>query len=359
MTLLKEQLLQKEVIDENRIKKIRDRIDIRYETYTSKQKARILAQTIHSLIDHSLPNFSTDTKKSIRKELMQKKLSTNSLSISAKDIIESSVELATEEELEAELSQWVLKKLEIDANIVETHINNLLQRRKTIENEITYSPDPAIHPNIQIDEHKHTNDHTQKSILQKYKPFFIGAIASILAIFLIMVSLDYSNQKNNELTQGKKAEVTPKIKGAPNELPAYLQYENIDQKKLKGFLKGRNSLLAEEPYFSSIINVANEFNIHPLLLFAITGQEQAFVPKDQKSAKKIANNPFNVYHSWEDFNTNITESSQIAARTIVTLSKDRPKEADPIQWINRKYAEDKNWWVGVSSIFKQLKGVVK
>ena len=73
----------------------------------------------------------------------------------------------------------------------------------------------------------------------------------------------------------------------------------------------------------------------------------------------MANNPFNVYHSWEDFSTNISESSQITARTIVNLSKDRPEEVDPIHWINRKYAEDGNWWQGVSSIFNQLEGVVQ
>lgn len=345
--MVNEQLLQIEVLDQHRIKELKERINVRYETSTSKQKATILAQAIHTIIDNSLPNFSTETKRSIRMELMNKKLAANSLSISANDIIESSIELATQEELEKELSQWLLKKIDTDLNNVEIYLDNLLQRRQNVENEIACSTElekqPIIH---QVDgSNLITNDFTIKNILQKYKAFFVGATAIILASFFIILSLEYPEQKSIEnASAGKVESKINEIK--PNELPSYLQYENIDEKKLREWLNGRDSMLADEPYFSSIIKVADEFNIHPLLLFAITGQEQGFVPKNQKNAEKIANNPFNVYHSWEEYNTNISESSQIAARTIVNVSKNRPKEVDPIQWINRKYAEDQNWWRG-------------
>lgn len=68
----------------------------------------------------------------------------------------------------------------------------------------------------------------------------------------------------------------------------------------------------------------------------------------------IANNPFNVFHSWQEYNTNIYDSSRIAARTVINLSKDKPIDTDIFEWINNKYAEDKGWGRGVKGIFQKL-----
>ncbi|MBB3110327.1 hypothetical protein FHS18_002394 [Paenibacillus phyllosphaerae] len=140
-----------------------------------------------------------------------------------------------------------------------------------------------------------------------------------------------------------------------NELPADLRYTEIDRERLTAYLNKKNSLLAEPEYRDDIIKVAKEKDIHPLLLFAITGQEQAFVPRSHKLAELMVNNPFNVYHSYLEYNTTLEQAAAIAGNTINRLSKDRPANIDPIQWINRQYAEDKNWWKGVSSILKSMK----
>jgi hypothetical protein len=103
-----------------------------------------------------------------------------------------------------------------------------------------------------------------------------------------------------------------------------------------------------------IIAAAEEFGIDPLLMFAITGQEQAFVPRNHERAMEIVNNPFNVFHSWKEYNTTIKQSARIAARTIVSASKDRPDGIDPFTWINIKYAEDKLWAKGVRSIWTSM-----
>jgi hypothetical protein len=137
-------------------------------------------------------------------------------------------------------------------------------------------------------------------------------------------------------------------------LPDYLMYKNVHTTNLKDFLKSRNSLLAEEPYFSTILSVSKDFNLNPLVMFAITGQEQSFVPKNNKNAYKIANNPFNVFNSWRKYNTNIEDASTIAARTLVNLSKNKPEDIDAFTWINRKYSQDQNWSKAVRSIFKQI-----
>lgn len=138
-------------------------------------------------------------------------------------------------------------------------------------------------------------------------------------------------------------------------LPAFLAYTDINEEAAKSFLQTRDALLAEEPYFGAIVESAKKHGIHPLLLLAITGQEQGFVPKTNKNAKRIANNPFNVFHSWKDYNTNIRESSDIAAKLLAKLAAKRPEGADAFEWFNETYAEDEQWAKGVRTLFAQLR----
>lgn len=141
-------------------------------------------------------------------------------------------------------------------------------------------------------------------------------------------------------------------------LPDDLMYKNVNITDLKEFLQSKNSLLVEEPYFSTIISVSKDFNLNPLVMFAITGQEQSFVPKTDKNAHEIANNPFNVFYSWKHYNTDIQDATSIAARTIINLCKNRPNNIDAFTWVNRKYSEDKNWSKAIRSIFSQLESNV-
>jgi hypothetical protein len=150
-------------------------------------------------------------------------------------------------------------------------------------------------------------------------------------------------------------ELRVEISAAPDVgMPGYLRYQEIDEEAVKKYLQSRDSLLAEEPYFGAIVENARKFDVHPLLLFAITGQEQGFVPKSNKNAKRIANNPFNVFHSWEEFNTDIRHSAEIAARTVSNRGSIRPEGEEPFTWLNGTYAEDPNWGIGVRKIFEKL-----
>ncbi|MBN3348091.1 hypothetical protein CF050_14685 [Clostridium botulinum] len=192
---------------------------------------------------------------------------------------------------------------------------------------------------------------------------FALTILFISSISIYLFSMDTSiktNSKNiivyeNKNVKTKKNNILDKNK----HLPQYVKYKTLNNEKLKKYLYTKNSLLADEPYFSSIISSAEEFDINPLILFAITGQEQGFVPKNNKSAKKIGNNPFNVFHSWEEYNSDIKDSSRIAGRTVFNLLKTMPKGQDPFKWVNNTYAEDINWWKGVKSLFNELEKAVK
>ena len=153
------------------------------------------------------------------------------------------------------------------------------------------------------------------------------------------------------------------VRDIPDVLPDDLKYIDINISNLKKYLNTRNSMLADEPYTSAIVNAAKEYDVNPILMFAITGQEQQFVPRTAKNALKIANNPFNVHHSWYEYNTNVSNSAKIAASTIVNLSKGRPESVNILCWINLRggnkgYAEDPNWWIEVSKIFQQMKNSI-
>jgi hypothetical protein len=79
------------------------------------------------------------------------------------------------------------------------------------------------------------------------------------------------------------------------------------------------------------------------------------VPSTHERAERIAGNPFNVYGSWESYNTDIDDSASLAARLVAKRLADRPDDVDPIRWINSSYAEDPDWWKGVSWFFEDMK----
>ncbi|CAM3868001.1 glucosaminidase domain-containing protein [Cohnella lubricantis] len=137
-------------------------------------------------------------------------------------------------------------------------------------------------------------------------------------------------------------------------MPKELRYTDIDEEAVKAYMRSRDSILVDEPYFSAIVDSAHKYDINPLLMFAITGQEQGFVPRSGKNAKQIANNPFNVFHSWQEYNTDIADSSAVAAKLIAKLGASRPEGEEPFTWLNRIYAEDPAWSDGVRQLFDKL-----
>lgn len=150
----------------------------------------------------------------------------------------------------------------------------------------------------------------------------------------------------------------PALKPIPT-IPNIYLFRSGNISALKEYLSNKNSLLSEEPYFNEIFKQAKIHNINPCLLFAITGKEQSFVPKDHRLAYKISNNPFNVFGSWETYNTTISDSAEIACKTIIKLSKGRPPNIDFIKWINTRngeggYADDTEWHIDVTTFFEIL-----
>ncbi len=191
----------------------------------------------------------------------------------------------------------------------------------------------------------------------KLSLLLLGFLSIILIVFAFTTCLTIHStilEKHNQISNRASRAAAIKNKTPKTNILVYFKYKEIDKSKLIIFLNSHNSLLAEEPYFSTIIAVSKQYDLNPLILFAITGQEENFVSKQDSNSKKIANNPYNVYHSWQDYNTNIKDASEIASLTVINLSKDRPANEEPFHWINRQYAEDPNWSKGVKKIYDDL-----
>jgi len=131
-------------------------------------------------------------------------------------------------------------------------------------------------------------------------------------------------------------------------------YSEQNWAALRSYLESYNSILAESPYFEIIIDVSMDKNIDPRILFAITGQEQSFVRKSSSNAARIANNPFNVHSSWKAYNTEIRDSAEIAANTVLNVMKRTPRDVHPIKALNKVYAEDERWWIGVDYFYNEM-----
>ena len=151
------------------------------------------------------------------------------------------------------------------------------------------------------------------------------------------------------------------LRDIPNVVPAEIAYQEVDQDEIIAWLDRKGSYLADDYHVSAIIAAAKRYNIHPLLMVAITGQEQSFVPKKKSNAARVARNPYNVFGSWQKYSPGIEKSAMIAAHTVAKLSQDRPAGAHPIQWLNNRsnprgvYATHTEWWKGVTMFFTILR----
>jgi hypothetical protein len=397
-------LKNKIILNEKIILDLKSYIYNKYPSKSSKELSLILADGIHRIINNNMGQFQEILINKIEGNLIRDAVRNSDFSISAYKVFCQYCKLDLENEGNiSDLHEWLTfnqnRLVEKDelvdfinmvrsyANVpIEDAINNAAD--SVIGEMSTYYTNQAkdIKPQMNYFNHEyniHTIEKETSKIIHKLIEFIaefahrikntfkaysrkraLITVSLIIILFIIMNAkeigyafinnLSISKSKNTPEALVEDVLVKKTNKEVDNGLPKELKYIEIDKNLLRGWLDNKNSILAEDPYLSSIIEIAKQYDINPLFMIAITGQEQGFVPKSQENALKIANNPFNVYESWIGYNTTIDDSSKIAAQTIINLSKGRPEEVHAIQWINERYAEDKNWWVGVDKIFSQL-----
>lgn len=329
------------VLTPNDVRNIRSYVHHKYASMPQDKRAEIVADAVTRIIHKQLPSFDIAIKRQLTQTLIRTTVLERQRPVSADDIYALCLELDQNDEAIAEpLSRWVREQ---EARLQGTAVAN---------EAITEPAGPA-----EIIPFKPLNDELirgrKRKRLYMYATLFISVAAASILFGMSMLERPSMAAQPETIAQEQVPQAEVPVQSG-NELPDELRYTDVNREKLIAYLESKASLLAEPEYFDAIIQTSKEFDIHPVFLFAITGQEQGFVPKSNENAEEIANNPFNVFHSWQEFNTSIEQSSQIAARTIVRLSKDKPEGTDPFTWINREYAEDPNWSNGVRSIFKSI-----
>lgn len=366
MECFMDELQNKKIISKNDVLILKQYINKKYSNYTQVEKLNVLTTSIHQVLDKNINGIEKDYATKLKQDLLKNTLLKNGKTIFLIDVFNTCVsEKNAENSFYESVVNWVNSNVENKISLSELKKFDIkLEHPKEEEPEIsvkfeTTSAETAVHK----DEPSNSNQKTFRTIFAS-KPFkysvctiFIFCIIALNTgtIKSILKSSKSKNIKVSSKTSEKKSEnFIASNKMPSSNLPNYFVYKDINENSLKRYLHSKNSLLEQQPYFSTLIGVAKEFNLNPLILFAITGQEQAFVPADNQYAKKIANNPFNVYHSWQEYNTNLKDAAEIASRTVINLCKDRPINEEPFHWINRKYAEDPKWGEGVLRIYNEL-----
>ncbi|MDF2922491.1 MAG: hypothetical protein K0R57_1405 [Paenibacillaceae bacterium] len=414
MNHLSQQVVEdKAFLDEAAIRRIRLYIERKHPGFTSAQRAALLANAVHRSIDMRLPDFEEPVKVRLRQELLRRMGLEGRFALFSRDILEACTKLELEESGLQQLARWMeehrltLTELrqsrgqgqergrrpeqgreqgqerEKGQGRERTQRPELVQERghgpecmwvQGHGPELVQEPEEVwarLHVRIQaavslrrwIDMKGPAPGETALSVLLRLfrqTCRYVPVIPAVLTLALLSAasgSLPGSLASSSVVSIPSPAvslAAEPASQQVQSPLPAEYSYRDVDRSQLRLWLEGKNSLLAEDLYLTAIIDAAEEYDIHPLLLFAITGQEQAYVPRDHKQADRIVNNPFNVYHSWQSFNTDIGDSARIAAKTIVSISQSRPADAHPIMWLNTRYAEDPKWWIGVDAIFGKM-----
>ncbi|MNO63740.1 hypothetical protein D3C76_544520 [compost metagenome] len=386
------------VLSNGEAARLKNYIELKHKDLEAEQRLAIWSDAAHRIIEGRLPSFPDDVKKRLRAELLNKGRDT--LVIHQDDALRECMALdLDQEELMLPLTVWVSSRaaVPVEESVLRDTLHKWSQHPSAavsltaLADELSQAPEASeisgiseiseISRNLietaSAEEAAVAAEITAAEIADIYVPQEkIGwfrfnrrtalsiSIGCIAAAAVLMVAIFYPHEQEEAITMEEfhpaaleMAQLRIRERAMlrfVDGIPAELRYVDVNKKRLQAFLQERNSMLADDPYFSSIIESGRLYDIHPLLLFAITGQEQGFVPKSHKDAKKIANNPFNVFGSWESYNSSIEASSNIAAKTVKNISNRRPGANHPIQWLNQTYAEDPNWWIGVTWFFDKM-----
>lgn len=184
----------------------------------------------------------------------------------------------------------------------------------------------------------------------------------------------YSQQMH--LTQQQVADLKQQIQQeeaiqatqSGNIVEANLQYQPVSPQKLYAYVQTRHSTFTLSD-IETICQAAKDYNVNPILLIAITGQEQDFVPPGPDAAE-IRTNPFNVYYSWQwtvEYRPSwgLADTAAIAANTVRhKLSVPPPAGENVFDWLNDPknpwglYATNPDWSAGVEWFFNSISNYV-
>lgn len=338
-----DQLKEKKILSQNDIDNFQSYINKKYGALEEDKRYTILKNSVLFVVNRDLEKLEINEKGNFVLSLVEETLLKDKEDLCAYKIFHKILsEGQPSENLLQSLTDWVSAKIE-----------------RPLEKEVLEEYIPNNNPYLEVAASEETFSSSASYSSKKIEPWLLWGLLLVFSLFMIFfIPRSYAPQEPPIIEANRvssqvvlPAYVLKKYQKPNRNFPNYLYYRDIDEKRLKAYLISRNSLLQNEPHFSHLLTTAKDFNINPLLLFAVAGHEQGFVPIDHPNGDRIINNPFNVFGSWQKFNTNLKESSEVATRTIFNSLSDLPPFMDPFFWMNRRYAEDPHWWKGVKAIF--------
>ncbi|MFD2673061.1 hypothetical protein [Marinicrinis sediminis] len=387
------------ILNDDLIKRWKQEIAGQYAAASSSVRAAKLAERVHQTVMKELPAFDLAYKRKLLHEVLSRSLEAGVMNLDHVRILQVCLEKNSLDPLQTRrpLANWIQEHGAADQSVEE--IERLLQTEDGVKElqeiiiqsreewselavaEVAAAAFPAgtksavaatvkvaMSPDSAMEMSRPAN---HLSWRKPRKPFTTSSLgwSAVVVIFLgtaMLLALHPQTREGESEWEGLQSaweaapyrlDMLPYFQNLIDihlDIPLSYRYRPVEKEKLQNWLKERQSILHQDVYYEAIVGAAQSANLHPALLFAITGQEQGFVPMNHPQASQIANNPFNVYHSWQDYNTTTEEAARIAAKTVVNLSRDRPPDVPFLKWVNRKYAEDPAWWLGVSQLYKQI-----
>lgn len=399
------QLMAKPVIRLEDVSALRAHIELRHPDQDSHLRAEMMAEGINRMLEASLTGLDSGQKEAIKKKLITEQLIGNRQSILKLDVLNRIMALdINPDHLVAKAWGWYVLNTGHSVTLtdfVEQASPYLPHRvREAIKN--TELRNLAYQPAARLLDAMADVDAVMPDTLTERTPPEPGAFSQWLSDASIRIQgrmkriTTYRLTKKGQLVIGGTVCIlalgafTPQLIGmipqggslsattspvfvppleykpqaaafyshqAPLDKPSYLRYQNISLEKLKVYLERKSSMLLTQDYLEQLLNYSYEKDLNPLLLIAIIGQEQNYVPSQHRFAPQMIQNPFNIYGSWETHPVGFTASMKEACYTINSALAGRTLYVDPFVSINSRYAQDPRWYLGVKVIFRDLMAV--
>ncbi len=380
---------------------IKDTIARRYGHMTSTERAEILSMAIHNHLNKHLDGIDDAHKETLKLTILSQTLAKHSYSITRLHIFDAILDLELDDAIKTDLAEsWLSEsaQLSVPRWTVEDYVAIKRMQLETVAHPLNTDERTPYDSQKDIDDadqdinHPFYFDDSERYEKKKMR-YSVGIFAIVLMLlifatptyFFLKSAFQASPVQNITLTNvfgskdyynlsvvggihliarvdgyksGEQVNLTLEKKrfdfGLMRKTDAF-RFESFDYYAVKHYiLNTRNGLIGSSEQFNQIIHEAFLNDIDPLLLFAIIGQEQAFVQDNSTYSAKILNNPYNVYHSWMEYNTTLRDSTQIAINTIKNRLNKAPFSASAFKWLNMTYAEDTNWHTGVRLIYAHL-----
>lgn len=339
------------------IMQFKNQIATHHQELPSAKRAELLSIAIHTHLDGHLTGIDSDYRTLLKYRLLSSTVAKHNYTISQHDVLSSIVELDLDTQVKTDMAQkWL--KTSTTINFTPEGLENYFKPNSETK---TLSSDHSMYwgllvlivlmfsivcvallPSPQI---------TEEPIISRTylenRPFSLYALDRVY-----LFSEIYKSDLGHFVITYKTVPFGLKQASFP------FPYQSFDYFAVKNYIASkRNGLIGSSIQYNTIITLAQINDVDPLLLFAIIGQEQAFVPSGSYRADEVLNNPFNVFNSWLAFNTSLNESTQIAINTIKNRLKTQPLDTSPYVWLNGIYAEDTNWHIGVRLIYQHLESI--